>query len=205
MLGYGCGVGWFSPALPLLLSPDTPLLSGPLRTDQLSWAGSITAISAALGSLLFGYWTVKVGTKRTMLILSIPQIVRLHSTTCRTCFNWNHLQISWALLIFGPAAEYIVASRFLTGLVGGGAQTCTALYFAEISDDNIRGKLSTFYSLLRNSGVLLAYVLGIYLNYIQASMVYIGISALFAISFACVPATPQYLLQTGADDVSVTY
>lgn len=90
----------------------------------------------------------------------------------------------------------------MTGLVGGAAQTCTALYFAEIADDNIRGKLSTTYSLLRNSGVLLGYVLGVYLNYTQASMVYIGISVLFVISFICVPATPQYLLQIGNDDVS---
>lgn len=112
-------------------------------------------------------------------------------------------QISWLLLIFGPVAEYIILSRFLTGVIGGGAHTCTALYFAEIANDNIRGKLSTTYSLLRNSGVLLGYVLGIYLNYIQASMIYIIISILFAISFICVPSTPQYLLRIGAIDVSV--
>lgn len=213
VLGYGCGLGWFSPALPLLLSSDTPLISGSLTVEQLSWSGSIASITSAIGSLIYGYWTVRIGTKRSLLTLFIPQLVICHSFAnfCEFCeFSEQkeivlYLQLSWLLLIFGPIAECIILSRLLTGLVGGGAQTCTALYFAEISDDNIRGKLSTFYSLLRNLGILLGYVLGICFNYIEASMIYIGISILFAISFICVPATPQYLLQIGADDVSVPF
>lgn len=209
MFGYGCGLGWFSPALPLLLSSDTPLFSGPLSKEQLSWSGSISSIGSLAGNLFLGYFSVRIGTKRSLLILFIPQLVfhihlwnkNVHCLHTESSF----LQISWLLLIFGPVAEYIILSRFLTGVIGGGAHTCTALYFAEIANDNIRGKLSTTYSLLRNSGVLLGYVLGIYVNYIQASMIYIGISILFGISFFFVPATPQYLLRIGADDVSVLH
>lgn len=118
---------------------------------------------------------------------------------------WFHLQLSWILLIFGSTAEYIVLSRFFTGVVGGGAQTCTALYFAEIADDNIRGKLSTSYALSRNMGILLAYVMEIYINYVQLSMICVAICVLFAITNYGLPSTPKYLLQIGADDVRIIF
>lgn len=75
MLGFGCGVGWFSPALPLLLSPDTPLSSGPLTVEQLSWSGSILSIGGVMGSLLCGFLMSRIGTKRTLMLLAIPQLV----------------------------------------------------------------------------------------------------------------------------------
>lgn len=107
--------------------------------------------------------------------------------------------------MIGSASEYICAARFLGGVSGGGGQICSALYFAEIANDNIRGKLSTTYILSRSIGTLLAYVLGIYMNYIQASIVYIAISLAFAISFIFVPATPQHLLRIGANDVRIPF
>lgn len=76
------------------------------------------------------------------------------------------------------------------------------LYIAEIADDDIRGKLGTSYQLSRSFGVLLAYGQGMVMNYIEVSTIYIAISILFAISFFFVPATPQYLLRIGANEVS---
>lgn len=75
VFAYGAGLGWFSPALPLLLSPETPLASGPLTTEQLSFAGSVISLGSLAGCLLAGYGAVKVGTKQTSLILVIPQLV----------------------------------------------------------------------------------------------------------------------------------
>lgn len=106
------------------------------------------------------------------------------------------------MLAFGTEAGYIIASRALSGFVGGGVLLGTAIYFAEIANDNIRGKLVTTYSFSRSLGFLLAYVLGIYVNYIQASMAYLGIAIFFAISFIFIPATPQHLLRVGEVDVS---
>lgn len=114
-----------------------------------------------------------------------------------------YVQVSWFFLLFGTIAEHICVSRFLTGVIGGGAQTCLTLFIAEIADDHIRGKLGTSAQLSRNMGILLAYVLGIFINYVQVSMIYIAISVLFVISFICVPPTPQYLLRIGADEVII--
>lgn len=74
-IGFGCSIAWLSPALPLLLSSDTPLSSGPLTTEQLSWSGSVSSIGGAIGSTLFGCLMDQIGTKRSLLLLVIPQIV----------------------------------------------------------------------------------------------------------------------------------
>lgn len=104
--------------------------------------------------------------------------------------------------MFGTVADHICISRLFAGMVGGGIHTCMSLYLSEIADDHIRGKLGTSYQLSRNLGILFAYILGMFMNYIQMSKVFIGVTAVFAISFVLLPATPKYLLQIGADDVS---
>lgn len=101
-------------------------------------------------------------------------------------------------MYFGDVAEHIYASRFLSGLAGGGVQTAMMLYLSQIADDNIRGILGTTSQLSRCFGTLLAYTLGAYINYVQLSLVFIGVTMLFAISFYGKPSTPQYFLKNGA-------
>lgn len=47
----------------------------------------------------------------------------------------------------------------------------------------------------RNIGILIAYLLGSYYNYITSSIFFIGITVVFLAIFLFVPSTPQYLLQ----------
>lgn len=75
MLGFGAGCGWFSPALPLLLSSNTPLSSGALTTQELAWSGSILSLGGVTGSLVGGLLMIRIGTKCTLLLLTIPQMV----------------------------------------------------------------------------------------------------------------------------------
>lgn len=53
MLGYGCGMGWLSLATPLLKSGDTPLASGPISDEELSWAASLMSGGAIFGNLFY--------------------------------------------------------------------------------------------------------------------------------------------------------
>lgn len=46
----------------------------------------------------------------------------------------------------------------------------------------------------RNIGILIAYTLGSYFNYITSSMVFTGITAMFFVTFWFIPSTPQYYL-----------
>lgn len=82
MLSFGCTIGWVSPALPLLQSPDTPLSSGPMTTEQISWTGSTLSVGALVGNILYGYLMVRYGSKMVLMSLAVPQLViSLRDTT----------------------------------------------------------------------------------------------------------------------------
>lgn len=100
MLGHGCIIGWFSPALPKLLSTDTPLVTGPLNSQEVSWIGSITNLGAMCGTFTFGFFTAFLGCKRAMLFLALPSVV------------------FWILIYFGDAYLDILLARFFTGWTG---------------------------------------------------------------------------------------
>lgn len=95
-------IGWISPALVRLTSDDTPLPSGPLNHVQISWIGSVDALSSVLTTFCFGFITVWLGAKNTLVLLSLPAT------------------LYWMLIYFGRSYEIIVLARFISGIVIGG-------------------------------------------------------------------------------------
>lgn len=61
ILSHGCVVGWFSPALPTLLSDDTPLITGPISNEEISWISSMSSIGALVGTFIFGFMASQIG------------------------------------------------------------------------------------------------------------------------------------------------
>lgn len=95
-------MGWVSPTISILLSDDTPLTSGPLNSDELSWISSITNIGAFCGILTFGILNSSLGCKRTMLFLGFPSAS------------------FWILIYFGKTYYHVLVARFFAGWTGGG-------------------------------------------------------------------------------------
>lgn len=117
MLSHGCVLGWFPPVLLLLVSDETPLITGPLTTEQLSWLGSVNCIGGLFGSFTFGFFTSLMGCKRAMLFLTLPSIS------------------FWLLVYFGTSYYYILFARFFVGWTGAGIQSTVVLFVAEIADN----------------------------------------------------------------------
>lgn len=99
------------------MSDETPLKTGPLTNDQLSWIGSINSIGAILSSLTFGIITLYLGAKRTILFLAVPSIA------------------FYMLVFFGDTYYHLLIARFCVGWSGGGIQTTLILYIAEIANN----------------------------------------------------------------------
>lgn len=64
-------------AMQLLQSFDTPMESGPLTVEELSWAGSLNSIGALTGNLLFCFIVKIMGSKNSTLFLGIPLLVSI--------------------------------------------------------------------------------------------------------------------------------
>lgn len=117
MFSHGTAVGWLPLALPVLMHENTPLKSGPLTNDDVSWIGSISNIGALFGSLSLGYLISFIGCKRAIIFITIPEV------------------IFWFLIYFGDHYYYILFARFFHGYSAGGIITSIILYISEIATD----------------------------------------------------------------------
>lgn len=89
--------GWVSTTLPQLISETTPLHTGPLTNDEVSWIGSINALAAFVGTVVAGVLIVLLGSKRTMLFFAVPCV------------------LFWTLIYIGDSYSYVLFARFVTG------------------------------------------------------------------------------------------
>jgi MFS family permease len=113
---YGICLGWPSPILPLLQSPDSPFVE-PLAIDEISWVASLSLIGGMVATPLFGYFLEKFGRKVTLLVSAIPQIA------------------SWIILEFSSSALHLYVARVLVGFGGTGLYLAIPMFIAEISTD----------------------------------------------------------------------
>lgn len=116
-MSFGTMIGSFAITAPLLLSNGTPLKSGKITTEELSNIGSINALSSIASSLVFGFIANVIGCKRAILLLTAPSI------------------IFYVLIYIGDTMKFMICSRLVAGICGGGIQTTLILYLAEIVDD----------------------------------------------------------------------
>lgn len=137
IVSFGTSCGWPSFSFLILESEDTPLKSGPLTTEELSWIVSIFCGGGVAGNFLFGWLVGKLGRKQILYVLSIPQIVRLFFIAILSLKSKNSsdYQLSWILIIFAQDAIFLYASRLLTGIAGGGGYVVIPIIVAEVSED----------------------------------------------------------------------
>lgn len=64
---HGCLVAWVTPVLPLLKSNDTPLTTGPLSMEEVSWLVSLGSLGSMFAALPIRSVTNRVGCKRMMI------------------------------------------------------------------------------------------------------------------------------------------
>lgn len=77
-ISYGTMAGWPSASFLVLESAkESPLESGPLNTDQLSWIGSLLGVGGLCGAIFFGWLSDQVGRKVALALVAFPAIVRI--------------------------------------------------------------------------------------------------------------------------------
>lgn len=187
---------------------------------EASWIASILAIGCLMGNLPYGFAMNRFGRKWPLICLAMPMI----GSWFLIIFAQRVTHLYIARLIVGIVCggilmnvpvyiveianhEYEIWLIFFFHLI-----KCM-LYIWQISFANaqivyvfsfsIRGILSSVVPVGSNSGVLLAYVLGNYSNYIVTPIFAIISMALFAIVFSFLPETPIFLVKKNRISVNV--
>ncbi|XP_055594226.1 facilitated trehalose transporter Tret1-like [Uranotaenia lowii] len=176
-LSQGTAIGWLSPFLPLLISTNSPLSTGPVTDIQATWIASLLCVGAIFGTVLFGWSADKFGRKFSLCLTALPLIG------------------FWACVAFGTYVEILFVGRILAGLGAAGVFLLVPLYVSEISEDSIRGSLGSFFILFINVGTLVSFVIGTYLSYHITSYILIFLPILFLLCFIRLPETPSHLIR----------
>lgn len=214
---------WLSPALPILLSDETPLTkTGPISNDELSWIGAMNSVGAIVGTFVTGIMSAYMGSKRAMTFVAYPAIA------------------FWLLVYFGDSFYHILLARFATGLTGRIAHFTISWYLSIIAifvqvaacslvlcsmyqkypiqgkcaahcliricnhfpNFRIRGRLGSITPLARNTGILIAYIAGWIVKYEYRPYIFIFIPIIYLIWVYFLPATPQHYLKKSDFKVS---
>nr|CAD7461952.1 unnamed protein product [Timema tahoe] len=172
----GTVVGWPSTTLPLLQSEDNPIGSTPMTEEDASWIGSLICIGAILSVPVFSYLVNNQSRKMAGYIAAMPLIP------------------SWLLVIFANSKNMLHSARFIAGLSCGGGTVVIPLFVAEISEDSVRGALSTLTVLFFNGGILFAYCAGSYFRFHSLACICLTLVILFIVCFYFVPESPVFLM-----------
>jgi major inositol transporter-like SP family MFS transporter len=184
----------------LLFGYDTGVLNGALEpmahdlkltstTEGL--VVSTLLIGAAIGSLVCGRMSDRIGRKRTMIILSVIFLVGTLGG------------------VFAPGLAVMLPARFILGLAVGGASVTVPVYLSELAPTERRGTLGGRNELAIVLGQLLAFAINAVIHSVwgEHDGVWRVMLAICAIPAVCLfvgmlrmPESPRWLISQGRDD-----
>lgn len=173
---FGLTLGYSSPALPDIRSRM------PFSASQGDWFGSLVTFGALFGGLAGGQLVNSIGRKDTIIFSSLG-------------FVFGFLMIEASRL-----TAVMFVGRFLTGLATGATALVVPVFVSEVSPPQIRGVLNTIITIAVTSGVLMAYVLGKWLDYQWLATACIVPSVLVVISMPFMADSPRWLVQVGRSE-----
>ncbi|XP_068236877.1 facilitated trehalose transporter Tret1-like isoform X1 [Palaemon carinicauda] len=186
-LATGLGKGYSSPALASMQVTPTvnSTLNFSITTEQGSWIASLSLLGAFFGGIPGGL-AMRFGRKSILAIVALP------------------FALSWFLTVFATSVYMVYASSFMCGICSAIVSLVTPVYISEIAHPEIRGCLCSVAKLTANIGMLLSFLLGVYLDWRQLAMVASIAPALLFLALMLIPETPSYLLYQGRDDDAAT-
>jgi SP family arabinose:H+ symporter-like MFS transporter len=126
----------------VIISGTVPFFKGYFKLDEyaIGWAVGCINLGAAIGALLAGKLTDKLGRKKSLMLSAILFAITGVGTGWATHFDIFSL------------------FRMLSGVAVGSAALVCPMYVAEISPAPMRGRMVSFYQLSIVCGIMLAYL-----------------------------------------------
>jgi SP family facilitated glucose transporter-like MFS transporter 8 len=186
---FGYALGYASPVTTDLQRGKGGGKREVLSSEAMAWFGSIINIGAMIGALVGGKCAEKFGRKTSIMVACLPFAV-----------GWL-LVIMTAQMIHSIGSHIIYTlcvGRVLSGLGLGMISVTVPIYIAEMSTATYRGFLGTSNQVAITIGVLLAYVLGIWIKpYYWLAVAAMIVIAVLIVFMLFVPETPRWLLMDG--------
>ncbi|CAL8071347.1 unnamed protein product [Orchesella dallaii] len=168
-------LGWSSPGLPSLLTsghfPD-------LTKSDVSWIGSIITLGALVGSILTGFCIEMFGRRNSILIAAFP------------------LLAGWSCIVIASNYHflYLIFGRLFTGIGMGCLLIAGPIYLSEIAEPEIRGTLTSTFSVHMTLGIVFTYILGCFVNYKILAAVCGAVPIFMLAAVSLLPESPRFFI-----------
>ncbi|EDV57599.1 facilitated trehalose transporter Tret1 [Drosophila erecta] len=179
---HGIALGWLSPMLPKLLSPQETPLTFSIDVNEASWLGAIISLGGISGNFSFSYVMNRFGRKVAIYALAVPN----------TCI--------WFLFYFAQSIEWLYVARVCAGLTGGGMFVVLPIFIGEIADNSIRGRLCSFFTLTMNTGIMVGFIVSSHIAYHVIPCAVVGLPVLYVFLATRYPEPPQQLMRWKRDE-----